>query len=731
MLVPVLLETLKELDRESEISTREWVALKARCYWLAAGFFIWRGRICSNVHESREAEAAGLDYINDTLVCLGLPTSNPIKNIATPHLTAPERKDVHWKVLSVTSLTAFRNEIQASSIVLLTQERFLEANSKVKGDVLSDDERESLYAIGRTLLKRYEAPTDSAESKNVEIIDDFIGIHGNKMLLNASETTDSANSVQSWFDEIVPTAGSDVKFVQTLSNNPCILSILVTCLQTRSDEEHLTVALYIRLIITLGEMCRNNLQIASGDETRDSKMDDSSDSDEESFSSNGGQGSTNGLSSAAGLRLRQYSILIQLLCEKMRCTYKKQVNSLHLPSLMQSGECMKMLQSSLTLCSDWFRYPKAKAGYDTEDREDLKMFGTIHSFWRTIRSGLSLESRRVYIFALMRMIVKQRQIVGSLLDSKSGRAGRFLLQRVVKRRSELLSAVCCSLGHELSTHKCTVDSEGLRPSDIIRESETWQKIKAVLLESLLWLWKVSTLNECQTKERLHVPVAVAMIGLCGSAASFLPKLRHQVPGEDIKLASLVEFFDSDASASAWLSDEENVPGHADLLRVVAQAVHCVDNVFGQVEEKDCVSFNHWVGYTTDYGPLLPLVVSRVLNNFAEILLVQFDAAEDDKTDVEVKKLSSIWSDYHVGTRDTGILLDSLLYKAYKCLHGFTLLSAGDGKESSASTGVPKAQRFKTENVASAAALYRCIMRAYSQGRKSPPKASLDCVLDGQ
>mmetsp|Transcript_43871 Transcript_43871/g.133611 ORF Transcript_43871/g.133611 Transcript_43871/m.133611 type:complete len:143 (+) Transcript_43871:3559-3987(+) len=39
----------------------------------------------------------------------------------------------------------------------------------------------------------------------------------------------------------------------------------------------------------------------------------------------------------------------------------------------------------------------------------------------------------------------------------------------------------------------------------------------------------------------------------------------------------------------------------------------------------------------------------------------------------------------------------------------------------------KPTKFKPESVKAAAQLYRCIRRAYSNSRRSPPKASLECV----
>jgi hypothetical protein len=95
---------------------------------------------------------------------------------------------------------------------------------------------------------------------------------------------------------------------------------------------------------------------------------------------------------------------------------------------------------------------------------------------------------------------------------------------------------------------------------------------------------------------------------------------------------------------------------------------------------------------------------------------------------------ALWSPtYPYGTQTIGLLIDTILHKAYKFLHGLSLTHAlnSDSKESQANMLVPgslKRVEFAPESASAAAVLYRCIIRAYSSGRKSPPKVALEFVL---
>ena len=116
-------------------------------------------------------------------------------------------------------------------------------------------------------------------------------------------------------------------------------------------------------------------------------------------------------------------------------------------------------------------------------------------------------------------------------------------------------------------------------------------------------------------------MAVAIIGLCGSASSTSrlaagERQRRTTETSGDGQVSLFEFYDSDASAIEWLSiEQDDSEGGLNL---------------GDMEEKrkdeEAPGFSHVKGYVTSSGPILPLIVSRVLNRFSYHLLVDFAEA---------------------------------------------------------------------------------------------------------
>jgi hypothetical protein len=778
-MVPWLLSKIEEFDESLQGSSdkKTWTSLKARCYWLAAGFYLWMGRRSQNVSESREAERAGLEFIEETLGCLSLPESCPITSVQTPHLGSPGRSGLHWRELSAESITTFRDEIQASSVVLLAQEQFLEATSNIDGtagdEILREEDSDALFAIGTTLLERYLIPVDSPDAKYVELVDDFLSVYGDDLLsrplVSASEGDDGFNSL---FDVLVPTGRVDTQHLLSLSS-PCILTILVTCLnmkaEKRSDVVHLLARLVIKVTGLHGifrgdlEQPRRGMPLTDFS-TNDSDSEGSFDSDDEE-----GQGDGRSKLRVERLKLRQYARLVQLLNEKVRLILKDHMTDVERSIFVQSEDCRRMISASLRFASDSFSKSLDRNMVRTADdeTEDLGVFLSTKILFETACDCAGTEPVkkdlvRLYLNGLVRIVAKQRSVLSSLLKSTVGPEGRSLRVQLRKRRSEFTAAACCDLGLLLSRNLVRADAGEVERSDLFQGSHSSDGELSgdlvILSDSLLWFWglvsgseatsaramagsttgrKTESVLDRPSRERLQVPVAAAIAGLCGSAVSTMfdghghDLTQGLKSGADADEICLTEFYDSDTSAMDWLVDAGeggDVAGkkREELLRVISQVVHCVKQVYETISEDEALSYPHYRGYSTTHGPLLPLIVSRVLNKFADRLLVEFVNG-----DAEKEAETSLWSDYSFGTRTTGHQLDSTLYKAYKCLHGFTLANVSDGRESSGSgpaASDSSKRRSLPEHPAAAASLYRCIMRAYSQGRKSPPKAALETVL---
>jgi len=771
VMVPNLLALSEDIDQGLSLRHREtesgndivWRKLKVRCYWLAANFYLWRGRLSTNLGESREAEEEGLHFIEATRQCLLGGVKGVSQSIVTPHLGSPTRRGQHWQELTVASLITYADEIQASSIVLLAQEQFLEATAKFSGadqdETLEKADSDALFSIGESLLHRYDTAVDAADAKHSELIDDFLAVYGDKLRGSAG-----SENLHGWFREIItPGKVETVRAVLRVSN-PCILTILSCCLKTKEGNSARIVKLLVRLVVGLlhlSEGMSARIVQQSGkkklsDGLSDSDSDDDSMSDDESLDEDGDKPR-----SADAVRLHQYGLLIQLLLQKIREMFEVELTGEERGILVVSDELISMFKCTLQLCSDWFQC-MAQATYDDRSNgDDLAILLQIRSLFRYLTSsidGSQTESlTRTYLLGLIQITTTQRNVLSIFSRSKPRAKGRAKRQEMTRRRSDLVAASCCDAGMILSMDRVTILPSGeMKRSTLFNDPAFKDALVSPLVlfaEALSWLWKAASSAshsdigahlgsylDSPGRARLRVPVATAIIGLCGSASSTSYNIFGD-PGHQLtniagdEGLSLFEFYDSDQSAIEWVSGEsdesdkegsENADGDdrrkkENLLRVILHAVHCISCVFAPIDEKEAASFSLVRDYTTSNGPLLPLVVSRVLNHFSFHLLVDFAETETAE--------KALWSDYSFGTRTIGQLLDSLLYKAYKSLHGFTLSNISSDSKETTATGTSSAlsNKYAPESTHAAVMLYRCVMRAYSNGRKSPPKGALEAI----
>lgn len=763
-LIPNLLEIMKDFEEcdKNKVGPGIWVSLKARCFWLAASLFFWRGRLSCNVGDSREAEEVGLKWIEKTRKYLQGRGSVP-----TPQLGSPRRKGPHWKELSAVTLAAFEDEVQASSIVLLAQEQFLEAKSKFTDSnidrTLEEADCNALLSIGESLLERYACEIDAPGAKHTELIDDFIGLHGEKLLLTSIDgqqsTQETEDDMHCWFEGLFPVGRVENGAPLIRLSTPCILSIMVTCLKTKEEHNYSILLLLVRLVIVLVDLFEGLSSRQKIKERKDhpESYDCFSDSDDED-SHSGDESMEDGMPSrnADDMRLTQYATLIRLLLTKIRSLFQVEITDKERTSLARSSDFLSMLRHSLRFAAESFHYSSSTNETHQSGSGVVTLRAAQALFKSVVASSGSSQAwlqslTRVYILGLISIVITQRQALSSLATLKPNMNGRTGRIRATRKRADLVAAACCDAGLVFSQNLVKVTSGHLERSVLFSDPDSPSPAAlALFCDALLWFWRAASSPEVAGnaleknasdgahlasyldgfgRERLRVPIATAIIGLCGSASTTKRGALYTAGDSDEQI-SLLEFYDSDASAVDWLSsgndagDNVKMKKHEELLRVIMQAVHCVSQVFGKIDEREAVSFPYVDDYVSSVGPFLPLVVARVLNNFALHLLAGFQRKNDDTG-------KALWSDYPFGTRTVGVLLDSVLCKAYKCLHGFALLCTNDAKDSvvhSTCANSRQTQQFIPENEKAAAMLYRCIMRAYAQGRRSPPKAALEIVL---
>jgi hypothetical protein len=185
--VPVLLKISKVWNaRQGTSQDQWWIELQARLHWLASAYCRWCGRTCQDASEASELEQVAIKHIEKCVEWLSMPEANPIGSVHTPHLESPSRTGTHWARLTKEPLLAYKDEIQAASIVNHARFRFQQITNKGESTepvVETSTIKEQLEEIGHDLMKRYDVEYDGLGGKHEEIVLEFLSTPKIKSLL--------------------------------------------------------------------------------------------------------------------------------------------------------------------------------------------------------------------------------------------------------------------------------------------------------------------------------------------------------------------------------------------------------------------------------------------------------------------------------------------------------------------------------------------------------------------
>jgi hypothetical protein len=773
-----------DADNKQSVDSKthtKFARLRIRCNWLAAGFYLWRSRVSRVVWESREAEDEGIAFIEETATCFDSKCLKSIQTLRTPHLVSPGRSESHWKEISPVTLTKFRDDIQASSVVSLARQKFQDLVAKIEkkqaefeSDLVSEEDAGALTEIGETLFERYKSAYGDSGAKHMELIEDFLAVHGDELLaLSKGEPISSEDRDKSFID-LVPLGAVNVQNLLRMSN-PSILTMLITCLHMNTKHRYQVAELLVRLVLTTKDTHGSLLQrISDAKAVKRSEgghdEENFSDSDDDSVLSDGASVDRNAANKNVDeKRARQCGHLVKFLIDSLSGSFSTHMDGDEKARFLSSSDCIMMIQTALTLSSDWFQ-TTVRLMSAPDDSIDQDIFRAarflVRHFCTSASTPRRLDIEQLFFNAMVKMIIPHRQILESLVRSQGDRAGRSARQKLCIKRAEFIGLVASELGYMLSQRLgqvrglcmtkselliCAANTENAAPSDTPLALSSAEL--TMFFDSILALWKYASQADTELAElgtavssfdrpiirELLVAMGIVVVGLCGSATSTRGPSETSEKGkgdtEPEDPLCLMEFFDSDASANDSLSDNESEvksdnQKKTELLRSICHAVHCINLVVGRIDDKKALSLFADKGYGHEFGPLLPLVTTRVLSYFADSILLNFENDESEN-----KKQARLWSEeYPFSTRTTGELLDSILHKTYRWLYGFAIVGENNhnstGKDLGSSMATISELSVKDslpESTAAAAQLYRCIVRAYATGRRSPPKAALEFV----
>mmetsp|Transcript_19287 Transcript_19287/g.34947 ORF Transcript_19287/g.34947 Transcript_19287/m.34947 type:complete len:2537 (-) Transcript_19287:2523-10133(-) len=764
--------------------------LQTRCHWLAATFYLWWSRmphIASK--DSREAESLALEYISKTLSSLELTI--PPHIVLTPHLVSLGRQGSHWKELSKSTISLFRDEVQAASVVSLARGRFGDIqdqirkrwNDSVEQDLLAED-KTTLASIGEDFYRRYDIEYEGLGGKHEELISDFLNSHKGELRLKDHTSKESTSEPKDFSKEnpfgliwdLVPSSPMEGRKIIELSS-PCLLTILVVCLQGKSGGCGVQiVSLLIRLALAVLHQRVNVLRQAA--ESRYDSMnrtsgytnhDDFSDSEHSSDDDSTRQSKA------------QHAGLDEILLDTSEFLVSKITELLStispdgLIEILKSSDLLTMVHMSLGVASNSMNSQNLADDDLIKFEPALGLFNRIRSLVSILLASLQPDGeltklKNIYFGGLVQILVSQRQIFPSLLHSRGdNRYGRTLRRRNCISRASFVGSVSCEVAILLSENPFIVTEGTLEPSSLISdfassegEGDLGMATLVHLIDTLLWFWKYASstdaagvhpptsvgtnprigLNQSNSTDRaiaelVSVPIASAIVALCGSAArSSCILLSDKMLNNGSQTGdSLSDFFDSDESANGYSSDEASVEKNMELskkrklLQSLCRSVQCIGLLFGAISENKMCPTKAQSSLRTKHGPLLPLVVVRTLSRIGDIFLLEFQDGTGPS-----QSSTGLWADqYPFGSRKAGSQLDLTLHRAYRCLHGFTLVgvmphaSGAQVANTVAHGDQATVKPYPPESTTAAAQLYRCIKRAYAHGRRSPPKAALECV----
>ncbi|CAJ1966696.1 unnamed protein product [Cylindrotheca closterium] len=757
MVLP-LLEAFDALEQSMERTQhleenllQTFFMLGIRSKWLGAGFYFWRRRISQVVFESREAEDEAVYYIDEANKAFESPTVK-FAAVATPHLVSPGRTEAHWKEVKPNLLGKLRDDIQASSVVSHAKQRFQElvgslhkANEQADATI-TETSASTLTSIGEDLFERYRESHGKSGAKHMELVEDFLLVHGEDLytLINPAEHDDDDDPVA---DPIPVQTVSVGNLIQM--SNPSILSILTTCFNVDNEHREHSIRLLAHVALTakdlFDESLARSVQSQGGD-----NMDDSHSDDDSMMSDDDSRNMGTKTRNTDELRARQCGLFVIFLIRKIKTIFLTVMDNEERKECCMSSDCTSLLVCMFALLRDW-TCGGGKRWLLPDDTSDQRLFLVIVQFMEALRCSAPAdrckELERFFFVGIARTMVAQSNSLLSRVNTQGSRTGRATRQKLCIKQAELLGLVLNELGHLLSGKLVTIEDLQIRPNEIISggaesvEKDSLKRETILFCDAVLRLWRYGSLalssdeqgekstSVCSSFDRpivrsIQTPLIVAITGLCGSAIRTATEAHSDESGVD--QLCLTDFYDSDASANEWLLDCEG-PEASEirqrmrlLLRVICHTVYCINIVMTVAGDKRAVSNMSLIESRHEYGPLLPLVATRVLNFFADSLLVYFGSGNDPASRSE-----SLWAkEYPYTTRSTGEVLDVLLRRSYRWLFGFTLVGE---KENTSSTTDNLARNLQPESTSAAARLYRCIVRTYPSGRRSPPKSALEVV----
>jgi hypothetical protein len=755
-------DTLHQVNLQKAIR-RLFLVLCIRMHWLTATFYVWWSQNTSQPNNIQEAEVIAIHHLKKAIEFIDQPVSAPIAVVRTPHLESPGRRGYHWRELSHKTLSTFLEELESSTVLSRSRHQFCEVCSDLKKlgrhetSDLSAQEKAQLLLSADGILKRYKILSgDNCGHKLYEVVNDFVALHGSDLL-----DKDDIELEISRLEGLIPSV-LDSSWSLYKSPKSSLLVILCVCMQIQ-EGYHLNLLRFLSRIVICALDQRSRL-FSRAEINLNARVDDyNCDSSDESESEDQGKETqstkVDHKKAASLLQMSHFFIdiihsnILSVTCDNDNDFLKEvsDVDDLIAAVIM----CIEVSSGSLPNRSNIFDlsneiHPQSKGLLVTS----LTIASTLAKQLQNRGDKEKCDSILKSVLAvLIKVLIRERSLILKMvqgerqnISSRSERQKRCLL------RADFTSVVAIEIAGlflAISFPHETGSKDSLLICELVEEHDEGVMNISTLVkfaESLTWYWKFvmsarkasdavpNALTQLVAKS-VTIPVASAIIALC-SALNPCRRNLSNCPFEIseqktyqnfVDVFSLSDYFDSDESALQCQSDADDCSKQAKSRKLhhsLCRLVQCIGLVFCGVDDTQIVSTQELILSPNLRGPFLPTLVVQCLTQISDFALANFG----------IGKGKGIWGEDPFSFRSTGVQLDVLLQKAYRVLHGIHLSPYGVQNFTkdiavpiSTSVTFDSKIHVMPSSTKASAQLYRCVMRAYGNGRRTIPNEALECI----
>ena len=729
--VPHLLSLMQTVSRlnGSEGRGMQILEVQCRCFWLASSYYLWIGRCSDDASTSKTAEDLGFLNLDKAIGLLCDESQQSDLKIMTPHLESSVRRGEHWRILSAEALSQYKEHLQSSSIVNRARQCFQDIQLEVKGRSgsssdeicnLSADNKAKLASLGTELLERYNMNSEKSTEGMDELLGDFVMFNEAQFhptianaLLSGSIVCPEVRWGRIWVE--IPSSKKII--VSREGSRPSILQVLATSLMLSKENIPSVFLIYSKMALA-ALFSRAQILLRSND-TAQANV-------EENQLENTKHGD-NPVDVGHAKRHHLLIIVVNFFIDKMTDIIAAFIDEAEMHNALDDYIVGEDFSGLIYGCLDEL-WARQKHSVDDSTLQTY-LLGSMSQLMLTLRNcqGLSRQSlekiESIYFVALTKYLIDRKLDFSDLISSVHDKRTKKWHSQMISK-AHLVFLTTNEIAELLSLHPTRIGADAsTRVSHLIRSfsevgNEDSFAVLARFTDALLWFWgfvtnayDASSPTENSVRNKLMVPIASAIIALCGSPGISIEGAQRRGDDRCDKSAiSFSDYFDSEDSVNRLFlagteTDGEDELSRRILLTKVCQLVQCISIVFRSVNEKlinqetTCRLLP-----SSQHGPFLPLVVVRVLSALSEGIFELFS--------------ENVWGvAYPYGARECGSTIDSLLGRAYSHLYGFSF-STGDSDTS---------KSFAPESISAAIHLFRCIKRVYHDNRKTPPSKAFETL----